>query len=165
MHDLSYRLAKLGSMTMQEHLHLNLPEDGSGWPPFAAEEILGEATGGDAYRVLTPPTFTDGIAVDDVVTTILAEGDRWVTGVVTEGDHSTVRVIKMERGAQSDKAELAGLGCNATEAPVAGMVAWDVPPSVNFHDVQAVLSSKAEAGDWDYDIGALGRTHQEQATP
>ena len=137
------------------HAYVSLEQDEDGYPPFETEELEVELRHDGACTVLGVPVFTDGIAVDDIVSVVQIEDDDrwWVTSVMLASGHGTVRVAPLgDTTAEEVVAELDGLGCVAHDTPH-GLVAVDVPPDVDPGALTALLEAGQSAGRWGFDVG------------
>ena len=137
------------------HAYVSLEQDEDGYPPFDSEELDVELRHDGACTVVGVPVFTNGIAVDDIVSVVQTEDDDrwWVTAVMLASGHGTVRVVPHgDTSFDEIVAELAALGC-AAHATDFGIVAVDVRPDVDPHALDSVLSAGRTAGRWDFDVG------------
>src|SRR5689334_8046615 len=135
--------------------YVSLEQDEDGYPPFETEELEVELRHDGACTVVGVPVFTDGIAVDDIVSVVQTEDDDrwWVTSVMLASGHGTVRVAPLgDTAAEEVVAELAGIGCVAHDTPH-GLVAVDVPPDVDPDALIALLEAGESAGRWGFDVG------------
>ena len=95
------------------HAYVSLEQDEDGYPPFDTEELDVELRHDGACTVVGIPVFTNGIAVDDIVSVIQTEDDDrwWVTSVMLASGHGTVRVAPLgDTTSEEVVAELAGSG-------------------------------------------------------
>lgn len=135
--------------------YVSLEQDEDGYPPFDSEELDVELRHDGACTVVGVPVFTNGIAVDDIVSVVQTEDDDrwWVTAVMLASGHGTVRVVPHgDTSPDQIVAELAALGC-AAQGTDFGVVAVDVPPEVDPEALDAALTAGRAAGRWDYDVG------------
>lgn len=137
------------------HAYVSLEQDEDGYPPFDSEELDVELRHDGACTVVGVPVFTNGIAVDDIVSVVQTEDDDrwWVTSVMLASGHGTVRVVPFaETTFEEVVAELEAIGCSA-QGTEHGLVAVDVPADVDPDSLDRVLEAGRSAGRWDYDIG------------
>ena len=137
------------------HAYVSLEQDEDGYPPFDSEELDVELRHDGACTVVGVPVFTNGIAVDDIVSVVQTEDDDrwWVTSVMLASGHGTVRVVPFaETTFEEVVAELEAIGCSA-QGTEHGLVAVDVPAGVDPDSLDRVLEAGRSAGRWDYDIG------------
>lgn len=137
------------------HAYVSLEQDEDGYPPFDTEELDVELRHDGACTVLGVPVFTNGIAVDDVVSVVQTEDDDrwWVTSVMLASGRGTVRVVPFGVTTFEDVvAELEAIGCAAHGTPH-GLVAVDVPADVDPESLEGVLEAGRSSGRWEFDIG------------
>ena len=135
--------------------YVSLEQDEDGYPPFDTEEIEVELRHDGACTVVGVPVFTNGIAVDDIVSVVQTEDDDrwWVTSVLLASGHGTVRVAPSAGTTVEEVvAELAAIGCAAQGTPH-GLVAVDVPAEVDPQALDEVLDAGRASGRWQFDIG------------
>ena len=137
------------------HAYVSLEQDEDGYPPFDSEELEVELRHDGACTVVGVPVFTNGIAVDDIVSVIQTEDDDrwWVTSVMLASGHGTVRVVPHgETTFDEIVTELGALGCVAHGTDF-GVVAVDVPPEVDADALDGVLMGGRASGRWEFDVG------------
>ena len=144
-----------GDVTMK--LHVRLRQDGSGYPPFSAEEVQASEVGDHLFRLESVPSFAFGLAFGDVVRAEHHGEARWVEELVSASGHSTVRVIPLGSARLDDlKVALKDRGCTLFPGVVSEMLAVDVPRSVDFEELRAYLLVGRESGVWDFSVGVRG---------
>jgi hypothetical protein len=137
------------------HAYVSLEQDEDGYPPFDSEELVVELRHDGACTVVGVPVFTNGIAVDDIVSVIQTEDDDrwWVTSVMLASGHGTVRVVPHgDTSFDQVVAELHAIGCVAHGTDF-GVVAVDVPPDVDAGILDGVLTAGRSSGRWEFDVG------------
>src|ERR1044072_6155730 len=96
------------------HAYVSLEQDEDGYPPFDSEELDVELRHDGACTVVGVPVFTNGIAVDDIVSGVQTEyaARWWVMSVMLASGHGTVRVAPFaETTFEEVVAELEAIGC------------------------------------------------------
>ncbi|HEX5597590.1 MAG TPA: DUF4265 domain-containing protein [Micromonosporaceae bacterium] len=141
-------------------LQLRLQQDDV-WPPFDCEEVRGQPVGDHRYRVLTPPAFAKRLAVDDIVTASPdATGRMWINAMVERGAHSTIRVILLQPGRESElTSALTAQGCRVGPSPLPGLLTVDVPESVDYAEVRSLLEAGERRGEWEFQESAVSLHH------
>lgn len=138
-------------------LHVKLRQDGSGYPPFAAEEVEATEVGDHLYRLETAPSFAFGLATGDVVRVAHYGADMWIEEIVEPSGHSTVRVVSLgSNSVDAPKKALEDLGCSTFKSLIDGMIVVDVPPTVDFDLVRSYLVAGREESVWDFSVGVRG---------
>lgn len=132
-----------------------LRQDDSGYPPFAAEEVEASEVGDHRYRLESVPVFAFGLAKGDVVRVVHYDEALWVEELVEASGHSTVRIVGLVGGHTVDepRREVEDLGCLAYPTVIDGMIAVDVPPSVDFDLLYACLERGRNDSKWDFSVG------------
>ena len=137
------------------HAYVSLEQDEDGYPPFDSEELEVELRHDGACTVVGVPVFTNGIAVDDIVSVVQTEDDDrwWVTSVMLASGHGTVRVVPHGHTSFDQiVAELEAVGC-AAHGTDFGVVAVDVPPEADAEALGEVLAAGRASGRWEFDRG------------
>lgn len=135
------------------HIHVQLKQDESGYPPFEVEELDAVELGAGLVRLLVPPTFAHGLAKHDVVQAVEWEDKLWVNALHEPSGHSVVRVVGLLNGPTDEAEQLVRqLGCDAFLSHL-GLLVVDVPPGMAVERVSEALEPGAAAGRWDYDVG------------
>jgi hypothetical protein len=135
------------------HLHVQLKQDASGYPPFEAEELDAVELGGGLLRLVVPPTFAHGLAKHDVVQAVDWEDKLWVNALHEPSGHSVIRVVGLNNGPTDDAERIVrDLGCDPFTSHL-GLLVVDVPPGVPVERVTEQLEPGRVTGRWDYDIG------------
>ena len=137
------------------HAYVSLEQDEDGYPPFDSEELDVELRHDGACTVVGVPVFTNGIAVDDIVSVVQTEDDDrwWVTSVMLASGHGTVRVVPF-----GDTTFDAGRGRagrhrvrRPRHRPRAGGGRRARPRSTRTRSTPC--SRPGGAGRWDFDVG------------
>jgi hypothetical protein len=117
------------------------------------------------FRLLNTPFYAKGLSVDDVIAATLAPDGYEFDSVIERSGHSTYRLIPEDRDQVAQGLmDLQRLRCTWEEGP-GGLLAIDVPPESNIHDVYAVLESGSEQGIWDFEEGHVGHGILERHLP
>ena len=135
-------------------LHIKLRQDGSGYPPFSAEEVEATEIGDHRFRLETVPSFAFGLARGDVVRAAHYGAEMWIEELVEPSGHSTVRVIALgSNSIDAPEKALQDIACSTFKSPIDGMIAVDVPPPVDFDLVRSYLVTGREESKWDFGVG------------
>jgi hypothetical protein len=117
------------------------------------EFLWAEPLGGDRYRILTLPSFVDGIAVDDVITATTSGPELAFESVIERSGRSMIQVVVEDSDVDPDvfMAPLKDLGCVFHRARKGSSVySVDVPASVDIVQVLGYLeeAKSREVADW-----------------
>ena len=143
-------------------LHLRLHPDEEGWPPFGMEEVEGLELSAGRYRVTTPPTFTQTLAVGDVVAAEAREGVWWIRRVEVEGDRAVIWVITTRQHGPDEAIAVAERHGADVYRRLAGghFLALDTGPDVDFGALLEELSAGEAAGRWYVAVGSWPSSYQ-----
>lgn len=142
---------------MTEHVKIKFPlEQKDDYPPYDVESLWAVPLGDGTYRIDNIPFFVRGVSSEDVVAVNEQDGELYYGGLVSEGGHSTVRVLIAKKDETEDiRAELRAKGCSSEGTGIPGLIAVDVPASVNYHDVREFLDKGEQTGRWEYEEGCV----------
>lgn len=133
-----------------------LPKDDDGYPPDDVESLWASPRLDGTFTIDNVPFFVRGVSSGDVVTAY-SRCDRLIFGnLVSEGGHSTIRVlVSDESSAQQVREDLRNLGCSSELSHIPGLIAVDVPPSVRYAVIRTFLERGEAAGRWEYEEGCI----------
>lgn len=136
------------------HVYVAVEQDDEGYPPVEAEELDATKVGPTRYRIDGVPVFVRGLARGDIVLVEDGPDDQlWVTEVAESSGSWTVRVLPWDRDALEAVArEFEGLGCHGVVSSY-GLVALDVPATVEVKALMAALEAGRAQKRWDFEIG------------
>jgi hypothetical protein len=136
-----------------------LPLAPDAWHGYENEWMWAEPVAVGIYALRNVPFYAKGLSHEDIVRTEERDGVQVVVEVVEHRGHSTYRIVARDgREAPQAKAvlnHLAGLGCGL-EPATRTLVAIDVPPHVDVHDVYGVLAQAEGQGTIDFEEGHCG---------
>lgn len=157
--------ASNGSVSEQPRTKIRVPLPAGSWHGYASEGLWAEPVARDQFRLLNTPFYAKGLSVDDVVAATLAPDGYEFDSVIERSGHSTYRLIPEDKDQVAQGLmDLQRLRCTWEEGP-GGLLAIDVPPESNIHDVYAVLESGSEQGIWDFEEGHVGHDIIERHLP
>lgn len=151
---------------MTEHVYVRLkPVDG--YPPFEEEELDAALVQGDDYSIDSVPFWARDLSRGDRVRTRLNLDRRYVERVLSDGGHSTIRVVMFskhplavsERIGHLSRA-VAEVGAEVAESQVSGLFAIDLPPAASLIDLDRTLNRGLRAGWWDVEEATLSPEHR-----
>ena len=98
----------------------------------------------------------------DIVSVEEVEGELYVTGLVQETGHSTVRVLFTDASEVSKiREELKKLGCSSELSNMDNLIAVDVPPKVSYSVIRDYLDKGELKGKWEYQEACIASNHKE----
>lgn len=149
-------------MTDFVRVRFELEPDEDGWPPVGSEGLWGVPLGDGLVRLDNSPWFALNIAADDVVRTRAdADGVLWAVEKVRWSGNCTIRVVPFRAGPLGGSLQavldaFSPLGVDGEGVEQYGMVALNVPPTVDLAAAQRLLRRGVAEGWWDYEEGCVG---------
>lgn len=128
------------------------------WHGSATETLWAKKVGPELFRLDNSPFFAFGISYQDVVVARGEEGRLVFVQPFARGGHSTYRILLKDDNRASFEslwAPLRTAGCTYEEGP-APLVAVDVPPEADIHEVYRLLQAGEDAGMWSFEEGHCG---------
>jgi hypothetical protein len=144
-------------------VRFQLRQDDDGWPPVASEGLWAIPLGTDVVRLDNIPWFARNVASGDTFRTSTdRDGERWATDKVAWSGHCTVRVIPFPDGALGGSRQavldaFAPLGVDGEGLQQYGIVALNIPATVDLGAVKRLLRQGVNDGWWDYEEGCIGQ--------
>ncbi len=133
--------------------------DEADWHSHATETVWAEPVGGDRFRLDNVPFYAYGVSYDDTVVATETDEGRLVQRVSERGGHSTYRIFVSDpeavEGFRQSWAPLQALGCTLERA-TRRLLAVDVPPEADIHEVYSGLAKGEAAGVWDFEEAHVG---------
>ena len=123
---------------------------------YALESAWAEPCEAGTYRLDNILFYAPEYALGDVVAVEERLGEWYVTGLVAESGHSTVRVLFTEKGeVLPTQAALQALGCDSELSNIPILLAVDIPPSVLYAEIKVFLEAGVQANKWGYEEACL----------
>jgi hypothetical protein len=152
------RRSRRHSQEKMERVAFRLKRDDDGYPPADWEHLWARPVGDSMFKLDNTPFFARGVSYGDIVLVELREGMHVFDRVVRPSGHSTLRVILFKPELVDDlRSQLRALGSQTELSHIPGLIAVDVPPSVDLARVKALLAAGEAAGDWEYEEAAVRR--------
>ena len=110
------------------------------------------------HEIDSIPFRVMSVALGDLVETRQDEdGLLWFTRVIRPSGHSTIQILfRRQEDAAPFRAVLSGLGCASEGSDLPELIAVDVPPSVSYEKLKAVLDAGEGEGRFEYQEACLG---------
>lgn len=145
-----------GDSSLQKVI-FRLERDEDGFPPVEMETLWVRACAEKSQGILDSiPFFADDVALNDVVELDRHGDEIWYRNVVTEGGHTTTRVYSSDPDVLARlREDLLQLGCRSERSQKFGLLAVDVPPSVDYREVVSFLKGGEDRGQWEYFEGVV----------
>ncbi|MCU0471376.1 MAG: DUF4265 domain-containing protein [Arcicella sp.] len=131
--------------------HNNNPEDG-----FDVESAWAVPLGKNHYKLDNILFYAPEYSLGDIVSVDNKNGELFVTGLVSESGHSTVRIIfNNENDVDTTRVYLKSLGCDSEISDVPILISVDIPPNVTFSVVKKYLEEGEKLSKWSYEESCI----------
>ncbi len=92
----------------------------------------------------------------DIVSVENREGELFVTGLIKESGHSTVRIIlNDQKDVEETRDYLKSLGCDSEISDVPILISVDIPPSVSYLQIKNYLENGEKSSKWSYEEACI----------
>lgn len=138
-----------------EHLkilfeHYNTPENEYGIESAWAIPV------GENFKLDNILFYAPSYSLGDVVSVEDRNGELFVTGLVQESGHSTVRVILSDKKDVAPLRErLEKLGCDSEISDVLILISVDIPPEVDYSIIKDLLVDGENLSKWGYEESCI----------
>lgn len=111
----------------------------------------------DGYKLDSILFYAKEYSWGDVVSVEESNGELYVTGLVKESGHSTVRILFEEKDiVQSTRDQLKEIGCESEISNIPILVSVDVPPQIDYYgSIKPFLDCGEDEGKWRYEEACL----------
>jgi hypothetical protein len=111
---------------------------------------------GDSYKLDNILFYAPEYSWGDIVSVEDRNGELFVTGLVQESGHSTVRILfNDQQDVQSVRDHLKNIGCDSEISNIPTLVAVDIPPQVDYEKVRKFLDEGVRSERWGYEESCL----------
>ncbi|MEB4759077.1 DUF4265 domain-containing protein [Chryseobacterium indologenes] len=127
---------------------------------LAEETVWIESLDNENYQVKNIPFFAPNIAYNDIISVEKDDDCLYFYEMVEPSEHSTIQIIFFSNEKIEDVIKtLEELGCSWEGMHIQNILAVDVPPSVNYANVQKFLEKMLSENAFDYKEACLSETH------
>jgi hypothetical protein len=130
------------------------------WHGLRTETVWAEQLDSRRLRLRSIPVYAYGLSYEDVVAFTVEDSIPHVTDVIQPSGHSTYRLFLSEhtswRDFEAQWESTTALAECMFERATDRLVAIDVPPDANIHDVYDELEAGVRSGLWDLQEGHCG---------
>ncbi len=134
--------------------HENTPEGGYGI------ESAWAIPEGKNYKLDNILFYAPEYSWGDIVSVEDRDGELFVTGLIQESRHSTVRIIfKNSIDVQDVRGYLKKLGCDSEISDVSILVSVDIPPEVSHGLVKDYLEKGEALSKWSYEEACIAHNN------
>jgi hypothetical protein len=122
---------------------------------YAIESAWAEKTG-DYYKLNNTLFYAPNYSWGDIVKVEDRNGELYVTGLIEESGHSTVRIIFYDKEIiQSTIEQLQKMGCDYEGSNVPTLISVDIPPEIDYRDIKRFLEEGEKDEKWSYQESCL----------
>ncbi|HET8685731.1 MAG TPA: DUF4265 domain-containing protein [Methanosarcina sp.] len=130
--------------------HFNTPENEYGIESAWALPV------GENFQLDNILFYAPEYSIGDIVSVEKRDGELFVTGLVQESGHSTVRVIlSSKEGVAPLRDELKKLGCDSEISNVPILISVDIPPEVDYSLIKNLLVQGENLSKWSYEESCI----------
>ena len=143
---------------MENHRKIRFPlePDSDGYPPVGAESLWAYECEPGLYSVDNIPFYVKGISSGDIVAADVYDGMLEFQQLVRPSENSVFRLILQNvTDVQKARDSFRQLGCSTELSNIPGLFSLEIPGSVPFEPVAALLDAGLESGRWEYEEGVL----------
>jgi len=138
-----------------------LEQDDDGWPPAGSEDIWAIVVASDVVKVDSIPWFVRDVALGDLISVQRTHDGRAVFHERLKwSGNCTLRVVPLaddsDAGIRDVIERLSGYGVGLEVLGQFGLVAVNVPASIDVVGLKATLDLGEKEGWWTYEEGCVG---------
>ena len=148
-------------MTSQslKKITFKLNQDMEDYPPLEFESLWGIQIKPNTYKVDNIPYYIYGISKGDIILAIESNKQIHASYLLYRGGHSTLRVFAENK---SDRIKIINYakknGAQCTSQNGSSLLAIDIPPSIDFHKIDAFLLNQSDNKTIAYEDACLQHT-------
>lgn len=133
-----------------------LEKDEDGYPPDDWESLWAYKTKEGFYCLDNVPFFIRGISSGDCVSVNEIEEELIFDQLQIQSGHSVLRVLVFDEKEIEDlRKSMSAMGCEFEGSHIEGLIAFDIPPNVNFDKVVAFLQEGENRNLWEYEEASI----------
>ena len=111
---------------------------------------------GSNYQLDNILFYASEYSLGDIVSAEEREGELYVTGLIQESGHSTIRILfTREESVADTRSELEALGCSSEISNLPFLVAVDIPPNISYSKIKQFLGNGVEKEKWGYEEACI----------
>ena len=131
--------------------HENSPEGG-----YGIESVWAIPLENNTFKLDNLLFYAPEYSWGDIVSVENREGELFVTGLIKESGHSTVRIIlNDQKDVEKTRDYLKSLGCDSEISDVPILISVDIPPSVSYLQIKNYLENREESSKWSYEEACI----------
>lgn len=131
--------------------HENSPEGG-----YGIESVWAIPLENNTFKLDNLLFYAPEYSWGDIVSVENREGELFVTGLIKESGHSTVRIIlNDQKDVEKTRDYLKSLGCDSEISDVPILISVDIPPSVSYLQIKNYLENGEKSSKWSYEEACI----------
>lgn len=116
----------------------------------------------NGYRLDNILFYAKNYSLCDIVSVEEIEGELFVTGLVKENGHSTIRVLLKDAiEVPKVRDELKGIGCSSELSNMNNLISVDIPPEVSYSTIRDYLNKGEVEEKWEYQEACIASNHHD----
>jgi hypothetical protein len=114
----------------------------------------------DYYKLDNILFYAPEYSLGDIVSVEERNTELYVTGLIKESGHSTVRILfNNKKNVQITRNSLIELGCESEVSNIPKLISVDIPPDVDyFKNIKPFLDEGVQNGKWGYEESCLAHS-------
>ncbi|BAU53131.1 DUF4265 domain-containing protein [Mucilaginibacter gotjawali] len=122
---------------------------------YALESAWAEKKG-EFYKLSNILFYATGYSWGDIVSVEDRNGELYVTDLIEESGHSTVRIIFYDKEIINATIEhLKNMGCGYEGSNIPTLISFDIPPNVDYKPIKEFLEEGEINEVWSYEEACL----------
>jgi hypothetical protein len=110
----------------------------------------------EGYKLDNILFYAPEYSLGDIVSVENRNGELFVTGLIEESGHSTVRIIFYNKdNIQTTLEQLEKMGCNWEGSNIPTLISIDIPPNINYKFIKDFLDNGENSDLWSYEEACL----------
>jgi len=126
-------------------------------------ETLWAIKRGDNYEIDNIPFYISNIALGDIISVEVDEGELYFDDFIKESGNSTIQLVTFENIEQLEIGkEFEKLDCKWEGSDLSNYISINIPKTVNYRKVKNFLEKGFADEKWDYKEACLSESHKSQ---
>lgn len=135
--------------------HNNAPES-----EYGIESAWAIPLSDNSYKIDNILFYAPEYSLGDIVSVENREGELFVTGLISESGHSTIRIIFNNiKDVEPTRQALKNLDCDSEISEVPILISVDIPPIVSYSKIKEYLIKGEEQKLWSYEESCIAHSN------
>lgn len=111
---------------------------------------------GDNFKLDNILFYAPDYSLGDIVSAEDRNGELFVTGLVKDSGHSTVRMIFDNKDDVNEiRTYLRSIGCQSEISDLPTLISVDIPPEIDYKKIKEYLDQGSELSKWGYEEACI----------